>query len=234
MCIRDRDASGVDLDWFWNGWFYTTDHVDIAIGNVRGYRPDTKNPEAENALIQDAQSKAPQAIGSIRNQKDIKTTQVEKDPSLQDFYSTFNPLIVSNLDAEDYKKYLNTLTEEEKSFLNSPKYLYEISFHNKGGLVMPLILKFDFVDGSSEEHRIPAEIWLLDNEAVSKVFMTKKELARITLDPYLETADTDMSNNYFPPIPQMNKFELYREKMAQQQPENPMQRAKRAAAADKK
>jgi len=229
-----EDASGVDLDWFWNGWFYTTDHVDIAIGNVRGYRPDTKNPEAENALIQDAQSKAPQAIGSIRNQKDIKTTQVEKDPSLQDFYSTFNPLIVSNLDAEDYKKYLNTLTEEEKSFLNSPKYLYEISFHNKGGLVMPLILKFDFVDGSSEEHRIPAEIWLLDNEAVSKVFMTKKELARITLDPYLETADTDMSNNYFPPIPQMNKFELYREKMAQQQPENPMQRAKRAAAADKK
>ena len=99
---------------------------------------------------------------------------------------------------------------------------------------MPLILKFEYIDGSSEESRIPAEIWLLDNEVASKVFMTKKELARITLDPYLETADTDMSNNYFPPVPQINKFELFREKMNLQQPENPMQRAKRAAAFEKK
>ena len=229
-----EDASGVDLDWFWNGWFYTTDHVDIAIENVKGFRPDSKNPEIENALAQNTQDKAPKAIGSIRNQKDIQTTQVEKDPSLQDFYSTFNPLIISNLDKEDYKKYLNTLTEEEKKFFESPRYLYEITFRNKGGLVMPLILKFDYSDGSSEEYRIPAEIWLLDNEVASKVFMTKKELARITLDPYLETADTDMSNNYFPPIPQINKFELLREKMTPQQQENPMKRAKRAAALEKK
>ena len=229
-----EDASGVDLDWFWKGWFYTTDHVDIAIESVKGFRPDTKNPEVENAIVQNAQSKAPQAIGSMRNQKEIQITQVEKDPSLQDFYSSFNPLNINLLDKEDYKKYLNTLTEEEKKFLESPRYLYEITFRNKGGLVMPLILKFEYIDGSSEESRIPAEIWLLDNEVASKVFMTKKELARITLDPYLDTADTDMSNNYFPPVPQINKFELFREKMNLQQPENPMQRAKRAAAFEKK
>ncbi len=229
-----EDATGIDLDWFWRGWFYTTDHVDIAIELVQGYRPDTKNPVTENILAQNAQNKAPQAIGSIRNQKEIKTTQVEKDSSLRDFYNSFNPLNINILDEEDYKKYYNTLTEEEKIFLENPRYLYEITFRNKGGLVMPLILQFEYVDGSSEVHRIPAEIWLLDNEVVSKVFMTKKELARITLDPHLETADTDMSDNYFPPTPALNKFELFREKMTPQQAENPMQRAKRAAAVEKK
>jgi len=143
-------------------------------------------------------------------------------------------LNINNLDVEDYKKYLNTLSAEEVVFLETPKFFYEITFKNKGGLVMPLILKFEYTDGSTEEHRIPAEIWLLDNEAVSKVFMTDRALARITLDPYLETADTDMSNNSFPPVPQMNRFELFREKTMPQPPENPMQRAKRASALEKK
>lgn len=222
-----EDASGVDLDWFWRGWFYTTDHVDIAIADVKAFRLDTKNPDTEKPLAQQQQDKAPRAIGSIRNEKDIKKTQDEVDPALLDFYSTFNPLNISELDREDYQRYLKTLTDAERKFLETPKYFYELRFRNKGGLVMPLILKFDFADGSSEEHRIPAEIWLLNNEEVSKVFITEKELMQITLDPYLETADTDMSDNYFPPKPQMNRFELFRERMAPPQPENPMQRAKR-------
>jgi hypothetical protein len=229
-----EDASGVDLDWFWNGWFYTTDHVDIAIEQVIAFRLDTKNPEVENAVAQTTKNDAPKTIGTIRNEKAIKNTQDEIDPSLKDFYSSFNPLNINNLDVEDYKKYLNTLSAEEAVFLETPKFFYEITFKNKGGLVMPLILKFEYTDGSTEEHRIPAEIWLLDNEAVSKVFMTDRALARITLDPYLETADTDMSNNSFPPVPQMNRFELFREKTMPQPPENPMQRAKRASALEKK
>lgn len=229
-----EDASGIDLDWFWNGWFYTTDHVDIAIENVKAFRLDTKNPEVENTLAQTAGNPAPRAIGTIRNEKAIKTTQDEIDPSLKDFYSSFNPLNISKLDIEDYKKYLSSLSPEEAKFLESPKFFYEITFKNKGGLVMPLILKFEYADGNTEELRIPAEIWLLDNEAVSKLFMTNKAINRITLDPYLETADTDMSNNYFPPVPQINRFELFREKMMPQAPENPMQRAKRTSALEKK
>ncbi|MEY4134806.1 MAG: hypothetical protein RL386_1156 [Bacteroidota bacterium] len=229
-----EDASGIDLDWFWNGWFYTTDHVDIAIENVKAFRLDTKNPEVENAPAQTASNPEPRAIGTIRNEKAIKITQDEIDPSLKDFYSYFNTLNISALDLEDYKKYLSSLSPEEAKFLESPKFFYEITFKNKGGLVMPLILKFEYTDGNTEELRIPAEIWLLDNEAVSKLFMTNKAINRITLDPYLETADTDMSNNYFPPVPQMNRFELFREKMTPQATENPMQRAKRANALEKK
>jgi hypothetical protein len=102
------------------------------------------------------------------------------------------------------------LTEEEKEFINQGKNFYEIKFTNKGGLVMPLILKFDFLDGSSEEYRIPAEVWLLQNQEASKIFSLDKEVVQITLDPYLETADVDMSNNYFPSKQPMNRFELFR------------------------
>jgi len=95
---------------------------------------------------------------------------------------------------------------------------------------MPLILKFEFADGSTEEQKIPAEIWRLNQDKVSKVFVFEKELQRIELDPYLETADTDRSNNYFPPKQEIGRFELFRQKLMEQRynRENPMQRENRA------
>ena len=223
-----EDASGIDLDWFWRGWFYTTDHVDIAIEDLKWFQLDSKDPDTEKPLARQEQQKALQPIGPIRNSKEIAQTQDEKDPTLRDFYSSYDPLAVTTLDRAEYQKYLATLSEEEKAFLRAGKHFYEIRFQNKGGLVMPLILKFTFADGSSQEQRIPAEVWLLNNEQASKIFVMDKEVVQVILDPYLETADVDMSNNFYPPKPQMNRFELFRNRMAPPQEENPMQRAKRS------
>lgn len=225
-----EDATAVDLDWFWRGWFYTTDHVDIAIDEVKWFRLDSKNPDTENALTRRQQEKTPRRIGSIRNEKTIAQTQDEIDPALRDFYTEYDPLKVSVLDQEDYQRYLNSLTDEERALLESGHNYYELTFKNVGGLVMPLILKFEFTDGSTEEQKIPAEIWRLNQDKVSKVFVFEKELQRIELDPYLETADTDRSNNYFPPQQEMSRFELFRQKLMEQRynRENPMQREKRA------
>lgn len=227
-----EDASAIDLDWFWRGWFYTTDHVDIALEDVKWYRLDTKDPEQEKPLARQERDEGPRYISSIRNEQEIRQTQDERDPALRDFYSDYDPLEVSLLDKEDYRKYLGKLTEEEKQMLMAGKHYYELNFRNLGGLVMPLILRFEFADGTAEEHRIPAEIWRLNSEQVSKVFLTDKEIQRIILDPYLETADTDTGNNYFPPKQQISRFELFRKRNERwdEDGENPMQRARRGNA----
>lgn len=220
-----EDASGIDLDWFWRGWFYTTDHVDIAIESVNWYRLNSKNPESENPISRNLEQNAPRHIGSIRNEKAIQQTQDEIDPSLKDFYTTYDPLNISTLDKEEYQDYLSTLSAEEKAILQSDVNYYEISFNNIGGLVMPLILQFEFTDGSLVQKTIPAEIWRYNSDKVSKVFVFEKELRAVQLDPFLEIADTDRSNNYYPPQSTLNRFELFKEKA---EGENPMQRAMRA------
>lgn len=227
-----EDASAIDLDWFWRGWFYTTDHVDIALEDVKWYRLDTKKPEQEKPLARQEREEEPRYISSIRNEQEIRQTQDERDPALRDFYSDYDPLEVSLLDKEDYRKYLGKLTDEEKQMLMAGKHYYELNFRNLGGLVMPIILRFEFADGTAEEHRIPAEIWRLNSEQVSKVFLTDKEIQRIILDPYLETADTDTGNNYFPPKQQISRFELFRKRNERwdEEGENPMQRARRGNA----
>jgi hypothetical protein len=227
-----EDASGIDLDWFWNGWFYTCDNVDIALEDVKWFRPDSKNPDVEKTLARKEQEKQPRNITSIRNEKEISKTQEELDPSIRDFYYSYDPLQVTILDKEDYQKYLSGLSDEEKKILGANKNFYEIKFKNKGGLVMPLILRFDFADGTFKEYRIPAEIWRLNNEEVSKVFVTEKEATQITLDPYLETADVDMENNFFPPKSQQSRFELFKgsnlgPRQMMETGDNPMQKAKK-------
>ncbi|MCB9290365.1 MAG: M1 family metallopeptidase [Lewinellaceae bacterium] len=225
-----EDASAIDLDWFWRGWFFTTDHVDIGIEGVKWYRADTKNPEVENSIAREELKNAPRNISSIRNEKEIEKTQDEIDAELRDFYTDYDPLAVSILDKEDYQKYLSKLNPKEKELLMAGKNYYELAFRNIGGLVMPIILRFEFTDGTSEEHRIPAEIWRLNQERATKVFVTGKEISRIILDPYLETADTDTGNNYFPPRQEISRFELFRKKNERwnEEGENPMQRARRA------
>jgi len=228
-----EDASAMDLDWFWRGWFYTTDNVDIAIEDVQYFKLDSKNPEVENAIAKAEMEKAPKRIGSIRNEKEIEKTYDEQDPSLRDFYTEYDPLEVSILDKEDYQNYLSKLSEEEKALLTAGYHYYEVDFRNVGGMPMPIIVNFEFTDGTSEVQKIPAEIWRMDQAVVSKVFVMEKEVKEIMLDPYLETADTDTENNYFPPRPQKSKFELFKSRRfgrGQTAGENPMQRANRAKA----
>ncbi len=221
-----EDASAVDLDWFWRGWFYTTDNVDIGLSEVKWIQLDSKNPQVESKRKKNDLALAPKNISSIRNKETIKETRNERDPSINDFYTDYNPLDFNILDEQKYDQYYEKLSDEEKKYLNSKKNFYEISFDNIGGLVMPIILEMKYKNGSSEIIRIPAEIWKTTNDRVTKVFVTDQEVSEIVLDPFLETADTDRSNNYYPPKQSINKFELFQRNNSPR--ENPMQYDQRA------
>lgn len=223
-----EDASGVDLDWFWRGWFYGTDHCDIAINDVQWYRLDTQNPDAENLAKKEERDAQPTPISTFRNQKEIAKTQDEIDQDLRDFYTEYDPLDVTILDRESYKEYLGNLSDDEHALLTEGKNYYQITFENVGGLVMPLIVEFEFVDGTKEIQKIPAEIWRFNDATVNKVFVLEKEVSQITLDPYLETADVDTGNNYFPPKHQFNRFELFKQRNSWGRGgSNPMQKARK-------
>ena len=229
-----EDASGVDLDWFWRGWFYTTDNVDIAIDKVRSLRVDTKNPDVEFVAKKEEAKTKPRGITSIRNEKEIKQTQDEIDPKIRDFYSDDDEFQVTVLDKDEYQKYVSGLNKEEKALLEGGFNFYEITFEMKGELPSPIVVELQYADGSKDYHNIPAEIWRMGNRKATKVFKTTKELKQVVLDPYLETADVDTVNNYFPPKPQMSRFEIFkRNNNAFGGGENPMQRMKRAKEKEK-
>jgi hypothetical protein len=223
-----EDASAVDLDWFWRGWFYTTDHVDIAIDGVRWFQIDSRNPEVERAFAKERKEAEHRDLIRERNLEAFPKTTVDLDSSLQDFYYHRDPFAFNKLDEIDYERYVSTLTDEERAKLTSGKQFYEVTFTNIGGLVMPLIVEFKFVDGTSEVHRIPAEIWMKNDEKVSKVFVTDKEAVSIELDPFLETADTDLNNNAWPPRIQPSRFKLYKDRNSQYRQENEMQTERRS------
>lgn len=207
-----EDASGIDLDWFWRGWFYTTDYVDISINSVKWYQLNTHNPEVESQFAETQYNQSDKNISEIRNKEDIQQTENEKNPTLNDQYNTGDPFAVTEEDKQDYQKFLGELSDYDKKLLNAGYHFYQIDFENKGGLVMPLILQFHFKDGTNEIIRIPAEIWRYNNTNVSKVFIFKKEVATVSLDPYLETADCDVENNNWPRKSVPSRFDAFKEK----------------------
>ncbi len=216
-----EDASAVDLDWFWRGWFYGTDPVDIAIENVSVYTMASGNPEEEKALQRAERDEQPEEMTVQHNRQEFKSV-VEKDKSMQDFYDNYDELAKDPNDAREYKHFLDNLNDDEKALLNTEKYFVQVDFRNKGGMIMPLIVKFVFEDGSSEIHRIPAEIWSHDNTQTSKVFVLGKNIREVELDPFLETADCDTGNNYWPPRISPNRFEIYKNN-TRRSSSNPMQ-----------
>ena len=222
-----EDASAIDLDWFWRGWFYTVDHVDIELTSVTPYRINTRNPTVENDRTRQRESAAGRNISSIRNEETIAQTYDEIDTTLRDYYTEYDPLQSTSLDETEYSSYLGALSEEERATLEADKYYYELAFKNIGGLVMPIILEFTFADGTTEVQRIPAEIWRMGTEEVTKVFPFTQEVTGVVLDPYLETADTDTSNNYYPSRSTTNRFDLFQSR-ERGSAENPMQRDRRA------
>jgi hypothetical protein len=212
-----EDASGVDLDWFWRGWFYTTDHVDVSIERVRLFTLNTMNPDVEKARQAKERAEQPQTLSQQRNKQLPK--RVDEEPSLRDFYNTYDELVVTEQDREEYRKFLETMSPRERELLQSGMNFYVVDFKNVGGLVMPITLEIEYADGTREEQRIPAEIWRYNSTEVSRLVMTQKEIRSISLDPRLETADVDLSNNYFPRRPIKSRFQIFRE---QQTTPNPM------------
>ncbi len=219
-----EDASGVDLDWFWRGWFYSIDHTDIAISKVRHFVIDTKNPEVEKKNQREKKDQEPITLSQERNKALPKL--VDANPDLKDFYNTYDPLNVTERDKQDYNKLLESLDEDEKSALRGGSNFYLVDLRNIGGLVMPVILEIEYADGKKEELRIPAEIWRRNNQAVTKMIVTPREIKSIVVDPHLETADTDLSNNAWPPKPVKTPFQLFKER----ETPNPMQLEKKGAA----
>ena len=207
-----EDASGTDLDWFWKGWFYSVDHVDIGIEQVKHYQINTKNPEVENPIARQQNEQEEKHISQVYNKEDVATTAIEADPSLMDFYNKYDPFEVREEDVEAYQEFIDSLDEKERKLVESGMNFYEVSFNNVGGLVMPIILGWTYEDGSAEIERIPAEIWRQNAERVVKVFAKEKKVAELVIDPYRETADTDISNNYYPKRDVPTRFEIFKEK----------------------
>jgi hypothetical protein len=223
-----EDASGVDLDWFWRGWFYGTDPVDISIDEVKVFTIDTKNPDKELAFKRALSEAEPEFLGEQINAKTITSPVIKEKPDLQDFYNKWDRYKATSYDREQYQNLLKGLSEEEKEILGYDWNFYQIKFSNEGGLPMPIILEFVYEDNSKERHYIPAEIWKMDAEQVSKVFFSKKELKEVILDPNLQTADIDRTDNYWPERIEQSRFELYKNRGRYSRGEelNPMQKAK--------
>ena len=219
-----EDASAVDLDWFWRAWFYSTDNVDIALTDVKWFQLNTQNPALEKAFLQNKDAQKDAFIGDTRNKTAISTTVNEKDANIDDFYAKRDLYKVDALDEKAYQSFLSKTSPEDLAYLNAGKQLYELSFENIGGIVMPLIIEATFADGSTKVERIPAEIWRIEEQKVSKVFIYDKEVVSFRLDPFLETADTDLDNNTWPRQLQPTRYQLYKQEQTR---ENPMQRQQR-------
>jgi len=219
-----EDASAVDLDWFWRGWFYSTDHVDIALTDVKWFQLNTQNPALEKAFLQQKDAQKDVHIGVTRNQTAIGQTVNERDPQIDDFYGKRNIYEVDALDQKAYESFVAKTSAEDLAYLKAGKQLYELTFENLGGLVMPLIIEATFADGSKKVERIPAEIWRIEELKVSKVFVYDQAVVSFRVDPFLETADTDLDNNTWPRVMQPTRYQLYKQEQTR---ENPMQRQQR-------
>jgi hypothetical protein len=188
-----EDASAVDLDWFWRGWFYTTDAVDISVDEVKWYRLRTQQPVPEKSVT----AKKSNAMG-------------EAGGASQDFSSGPRPLTVLPTDERLYGEFRNRL--DDKAILSKlqDKNLYEVKLTNRGGLVMPVIIEWTYKDGTKEVERLPAEIWRTNEHEVTKVFVKEKEVVSVVIDPYKETSDVDELNNVFPRQSRPSKFDQFK------------------------
>jgi hypothetical protein len=216
-----EDASGEDLDWFWRGWFYSTDPVDIAIDKVTVATPDFGGKanarefkyKVEKPALNDFED-----ISKIRNREDKKITfYTDKDTSTQDFYWRYDRGLENVDTTKEYTikgEAAENLNEKEREkFKNLIG--YQIDFSNKGGLVMPLILEFTFEDGSKLNDKISAQIWRKNEKSVSKTYFFDKKLKSIQLDPMKETADIDTSNNFWGTFSEPTKFQVFKDRQQQ-------------------
>lgn len=196
-----EDASAVDLDWFWRGWFYTTDYVDIAVKDVKKYYVSSEPTQQIKDMVKArgmSLSDLPPLVymveeGSEEYTEDMKTkTLMEGSQPLKEY-------IMDNFSPAEQKQ------------LKEPKYFYNVTFEKPGGLVMPIIVEYTYVDGTSKTETYPAQIWRLNDKEVSKAVASEKEIVKITVDPKLETADVDTSNNTWPRDEQTSEFDNFKQ-----------------------
>jgi len=192
-----EDASAVDLDWFWKGWFYTTDHCDQSIEKVKWYtvRKTAADPENKGKTVKSG---------------DLATKGKEEGPA--DFSNGPQPFTIMPTDERFYGEFKNRVDDKGIITKLENKNFYEITLTNKGGLMMPVIIEWTFKDGTKEIEKIPAEIWRNNETTVTKVFAKDKEVVNIVLDPNKETADINTDDNVFPKMSSSNKFDDFKKK----------------------
>jgi peptidase M1-like protein len=240
------DASAENLDWFWRGWFYDIEPVDIALDSVKHLVPDFDHPPAhvDSAVVKNIDKPMPDGrfptdVSKVRNREDKNIAFAdEADTSLHDFYYKYRRGQIP-YDTSKYTVHATFVNgRENNGFTSDPvddatkeklrsKQIYELQFTNKGGLVMPIIIEWTYKDGTKEIERIPAQVWRKNESHLSKVFIKDKEVASIKLDPNRETADIDESNNSWPVVQTENRFEVFKAKQQAlrsiPQANNPMQ-----------
>jgi len=222
-----EDASGVDLDWFWRAWFYTTDHTDIAILGATRYTVDTRDPSIENERRREERDGAPLTKSKERN-RDLPK-YIEQYPELADFYNTYDELEVTDADVQQYMRFVEGLSGDEREMLGSEMRFYVVELENQGGIPMPIILDAHLEDGGTQRVRVPAEIWRMNETTVSKLVITDQDVTRFVLDPQLETADADLSDNVWPPEFGDERLRLFPGR-SWRGGSNPMRRAREAEA----
>ncbi|MBM3922789.1 MAG: M1 family metallopeptidase [Sphingomonadales bacterium] len=240
-----EDASGEDLDWFWRGWFYSTEACDISLDTVKYAVADTSMANVGTARTTTMRRSADKPlvntfedISKIRNRTDSTIVfATDADTTLRDFYWRYarglEPYDTSRREITMGGGAPEQLTQEEKNrYANLHQ--YELTFSNKGGLVMPIIIEWTFKDGSKETEKIPAQVWRLNEKKVVKSFVKEKEVASIKLDPLRETADIDESNNSWRTLSAPSRFTIFKQgqsggrRSGGGQAGNPMQRAQEA------
>ncbi|MCB0491531.1 MAG: M1 family metallopeptidase [Cyclobacteriaceae bacterium] len=190
-----EDASAFDLDWFWRGWFYTVDHVDLSVDQVRWLkiREDNQNLESKSKTVKTG---------------DLATAGSTTENS--DFNNGPEPFSLIETDGRLYGEFLSRINDKAVVDKMKGKNFYEVTLSNKGGLVMPVIIEWSYKDGTKEIERLPAEIWRTNEQKITKVFVKDKEVTNVVIDPLKETADIDTNNNAFPKVDQPSKFDQLR------------------------
>jgi hypothetical protein len=218
-----EDASGVDLDWFWKGWFYGVQPVDQTLTNVSWNQASSQNPDVTKS---EARAAAQQKLNTISRQRDAlskEQTVVAQDSSMRDFYNQYDPYAVTAEDRKKYQDYLASLTQEERLLAEAGTNFYTLSLQNKGGMPMPVIIRMEFEDGTDSVARFPAEIWRFNDASVKKVIATSKKVKQWTLDPFYELADINTEDNSFPRVAQPSRFQLFKQQNRATSTPNPMQ-----------
>jgi len=202
-----EDASGLDLDWFWRGWFYTTEHVDVGIKAVRLHDLDTKDPDVEKAKERKKKKEEDGKLVTKRKNSEMER-YVDRFPELLDFYNKVDEFTVSAEDREEFARMLKKMKPEDRDLLGTQRLFMAVELENLGGLVTPVVMRIRFADGTEEIQRIPAEIWKRNAQEVTRLIISTVKLESIELDPFLETADANLDNNYWPAKMIEEKFEL--------------------------
>jgi hypothetical protein len=223
-----EDASGIDLDWFWRGWFYGTGYVDQAMGAVHTYRLETGDPEVDNPVAQKKRDHD-RAEGLTWQRNQGQALRVDRFPELKDFYNSYDALDVTEAAKKSFKEAVEALEPWERALLKTERFFTIVTFQNKGEVVMPIVARITYADGKKEVQRYPAELWAKNDREVRKFYMTQQPITRIELDPNHEIADADRHNNQWPAEAVKGTFKLWK-KPKKPSPMKAAQDAKKAAA----